>query len=70
MTSLRCLVRGHEDVRVFDGPRSFCRCLHCGIETVGWVAGEPTADVFGTQTYWDTAYAEIMDAELALHGGG
>jgi len=65
-----CLVLGHHYIRAFEGRRAFLRCLRCLAETEGWALGEATAPIIGTQTYWDEVYAEFMETELALHGGG
>ncbi len=36
LTSLRCLVLGHDDTIVRAPERLFVRCDHCGRETSGW----------------------------------
>ena len=70
VNEVKCLFGHHEYLRTFDGPRMYLRCADCGKETEGWSIGSPTAQTMGTQPYWDTCYAEFMETELMLHGGG
>lgn len=70
IATLMCLTRGHEVVFKQEGSRTYGHCVRCGVETPGWAYGETPADVAGSQAYWDAAYNEFMDTELALHGGG
>lgn len=65
-----CLTLGHEVVFKQDGSHVYGVCLRCGRKTPGWTYGESGIKVEGSQSYWDAIYAECMDAELALHGGG
>ena len=70
LSQFMCLTTGHTLLTKQDGSRTYGVCLRCGAETKGWTYGASSADVVGSQRYWDALYSDIMDVELALHGGG
>ena len=70
ISRLMCLTAGHTLTMKGAGSRVYGLCMRCGHETPGWTYGDSPAEEPNTQAYWDAAYAEFMDTELALHGGG
>lgn len=70
LARLKCLLFGH--ALVFERKKGYVYgvCIRCGHRSPGWTYGERAKQVSGTQSYWDALYDEVMEAELALHGGG
>jgi hypothetical protein len=70
ISRLLCLTIGHALIIKSDGSHVYGLCMRCGHQTPGWTYGESPAQEPNTQAYWDATYAEFLETELMLHGGG